>query len=273
MTAERSLALLTNAFNPSTGSFRNFRSADGDWLDEQGSQDTQGRALLAIGTCRAGCPGRGHARSRRRLSSAAALPVRQAPDLAARGRVRDPGLRRRHQRRHDRRDGTHLRAAGAPAAQRVCQRLDLDGDWPWPEETLTYENALLPHALIVAGVRLADVRLRSIGLHVLDWLIEVQTTRRGTFTPIGNDGWWTRGGTRSQFDQQPIEAAAMILAAAAAYESTKDAGYVRAAEAAYGWFLGDNDAGCRRRRCRSPAAAAMAWPRTTSTRTRVPSRR
>ena len=121
--------------------------------------------------------------------------------------------------------------------------LDLDGEWPWPEETLTYENALLPHALIVAGRRLSDLRLRSIGLHVLDWLIEVQTTRRGTFTPIGNDGWWTHGGVRSQFDQQPIEATAMILAAAAAYESTQDAGYRRSAEAAYAWFLGDNDAG------------------------------
>ncbi|MGZ8800565.1 MAG: hypothetical protein ACXWXF_11445, partial [Aeromicrobium sp.] len=121
--------------------------------------------------------------------------------------------------------------------------LDLDGDWPWPEETLAYENALLPRALIVAGNRLTDANLRAIGLATLDWLIAIQTSRRGTFTPIGNGGWWTRGGIRAYFDQQPIEATAMILAADAAYEITRDAGYIRAAEAAYGWFLGDNDTG------------------------------
>ena len=48
---------------------------------------------------------------------------------------------------------------------------------------------------------------------------------------------------RSRFDQQPIEATALILAAAAAYDVTEDAGYIRAAEAAYGWYLGDNEIG------------------------------
>ena len=169
---------------------------------------------------------------------------RTAPDVAARGRVGDPRLRRR------------ARAAAWPARRSAPSRswsgrlrsafaeLDLDGDWPWPEETLTYENALLPHALIVGGRRLGDARLRSVGLHVLDWLIEVQTSRRGIFTPIGSDGWWTRGRSRSQFDQQPIEATAMILAAAAAYETTQDAGLSRdPRRRRTAWFLGDNDTG------------------------------
>ena len=47
--ARRSFAFLVAAFDASTGAFRNFRSADGAWLDSRGSQDTQGRALLAIG--------------------------------------------------------------------------------------------------------------------------------------------------------------------------------------------------------------------------------
>ena len=102
----------------------------------------------------------------------------------------------------------HLRLPGRSACGASFAALDLGSDWPWPEETLTYENALLPHALIVAGRRLADANLRSIGLTLLDWLIEVQTTRRGQFTPIGNDGWWTRGGQPAPFDQQPIEATA-----------------------------------------------------------------
>lgn len=240
-TARRSLALISNALNPSTGKFRNFRSADGDWLDVLGSQDTQGRALLAIGLATRDAP---NAALRLEAQSLwrAALPV--ATDLTSPRAIASTIL------------GADAAISGGSYGETervfalMVSRLrgafssvDLDGDWPWPEETLTYENALLPHALIVAGVRLGDGRLRSVGLTVLDWLISVQTSRRGTFTPIGNDGWWTQGGERSHFDQQPIEAAATIFAAQAAYEATKDAGYMRSAEAAYGWFLGDNDAG------------------------------
>jgi len=238
---QRSLAFLVAAFNPATGSFRNFRGADGAWLDEQGSQDTQGRALLAIGGAVRDIPDavmRLEAQSlllaalpgARRLTSPRAL----ASAILGCDAALSGGMRGEAERTF---------AFLVRRLRMSFSDLDLDGDWPWPEETLTYENALLPHALIVAGVRLGDGRLRSVGLTVLDWLIEIQTSRRGTFTPIGNDGWWTRGGERSRFDQQPIEATALILAAAVAYDATQDAGYRRAAEAAYGWFLGDNDAG------------------------------
>ena len=240
-TARQSMAFLAAAFDTSVGSFRNFRSADGEWLDEAPSQDSQGRALLALGTAAkdapevallvdaqslfaAALPGAMRLTSPRAIASAV-LGCEAA--LAA-------GMTGETQR-------TFALLAGR--LRSAFSELDLDGDWPWPEETLTYENALLPHALIVAGRRLGDTRLRSVGLHVLDWLIAVQTSRRGIFTPIGSDGWWTRGMTRSQFDQQPIEATAMILAASTAYETTQDAGYLRSAEAAYAWFLGDNDAG------------------------------
>jgi len=239
-TARRSLALLEEAFNPVTSSFRNFRGANGAWLDEEGSQDTQGRAVLALGggvrdlpdpqmrseaqtLLQSALPGARRLTSPRAVASAV-LGCDAALSGGMRGEV-------------ERTFAFLVRRLRASFAD-----VDLDGDWPWPEETLTYENAVLPQALIAAGVRLGDGPLRSVGLTVLDWLIEVQKSRRGTFTPIGNDGWWTRGGMRSQFEQQPIEATALILAAAAAYDATQDAGYRRAAEAAYGWFLGGNDA-------------------------------
>jgi hypothetical protein len=76
---------------------------------------------------------------------------------------------------------------------------------------------------------------------VLDWLIEVQMSESGNFSPIGNSEWWWPGKTRSRFDQQPIEAATMVLAATDAFHATGHDRYARAAEAAYAWFLGDND--------------------------------
>jgi len=240
-TARRSMAFLTAAFNPSTGTFRNCRSADGTWLDNEGSQDTQGRALLAIGTAGRDAPEvamRLEARALFQAALPAAMRLTSPRAVASAILGCDAALT------------AGIAGETKRAFELLVRRLrgafsgaDLDGEWPWPEEVLTYENALLPHALIVAGRRLSDLRLRSLGLHVLDWLIEVQMPRRGTFTPIGNDGWWPHGAIRSRFDQQPIEATAMILAAVTAYEVTQDPGYCRVAEAAYGWFLGDNDAG------------------------------
>jgi hypothetical protein len=75
---------------------------------------------------------------------------------------------------------------------------------------------------------------------VLAWLLEVQRAPNGAFAPVGCTGWWPRGGTCSRFDQQPIEATATILAAAAAMRATGDPQYRRAAESAYAWFLGAN---------------------------------
>ena len=82
-----------------------------------------------------------------------------------------------------------------------------------------------------------------MGLLALDWLIDVQTSDAGRFSPIGSNGFWPRGGTRARFDQQPIEATALILAAEVALAQTDEPRYLDAIERAYGWFLGDNDVG------------------------------
>jgi hypothetical protein len=112
--------------------------------------------------------------------------------------------------------------------------------WPWPEDVLTFENALLPHALIVAGGRIGADTMQRVGLQVLDWLITNQTAPEGHLSIIGT-GTWPHRGTRSQFDQQPIEATALILAAEAAYTATGEPRYAAAMEQAYAWFLGAND--------------------------------
>lgn len=240
-TAHKSVEFLAASFDQTTGTFRNFRDARGSWLDEAPSHDSLGRALLALGTAARDAPEVALRADSQVLFAAALNAARQltspraiASAVLGCDAALDGGM------------GGEVQPTFALLAARLraaFSEVDLDGDWPWPEETLTYENALLPHALIVAARRLNDTRMRSIGLLVLDWLIAVQTSRRGVFTPIGSDGWWTRGMTRSQYDQQPIEATALILAAAAAYRTTQDAGYLRSAEAAYAWFLGDNDAG------------------------------
>jgi hypothetical protein len=96
--------------------------------------------------------------------------------------------------------------------------------------------------LIVTGRVLRTNSTVDTGLRVLDWLLNVQVAPDGHLSPIGN-GWWPRGGEKAGFDQQPIEATALLLAAEAAYEVTGDRRYLVAIERAYAWFLGQNDLG------------------------------
>jgi len=239
--AWRSLRFLGEAFDPATASFRNFRAADGSWLEAVGSEDSQGRALLALGVALADAPEDAAAAQARALFLGALPATHRLKALRATASALlgcdaalDGGLGGETQRSFDEL-ASRLQAAFTSVAR--------DRAWPWPEPVLTYENALLPRALLAAGVRLGDDELRANGLRVLDWLIDVQTTPEGWFSPIGSSGWWPRGGVRSRFDQQPIEATSMILAARAAFRVTGEERYRRAVELAYGWFLGDNDVG------------------------------
>lgn len=254
----RGLRFLDDAFDAPSGRFMNFRQVDGEWIDGPGSNDSLGRAMLALGETIAGAP------DARIVEAAESLFARALP---AAGKVTSPRAQASVVLAcaavtratavigsSDERD-LMLGAAASAAMRRLATGLHvrfLDfarPGWPWPEATLTYENALLPRALIVAGHRLGADAMQRIGLQVLDWLIEVQTAPKGHLSPIGN-GWWPRTGAKSQFDQQPIEATALLLAAEAAHVATGDPRYLAAMEQAYGWFLGANDL---RRRLADPA--------------------
>jgi len=60
---------------------------------------------------------------------------------------------------------------------------------------------------------------------------------------IGNEGWYPRGGVRAHTDEQPIDAAAFVLAHRGAYEATRDRHHLQRMQEAFGWFLGDNRLG------------------------------
>jgi hypothetical protein len=116
-------------------------------------------------------------------------------------------------------------------------------DWPWFEEVLAYDNAKLAHALILSGHATGQKAVFERGLQTLRWLVEVQTSEHGHFRPIGSNGLYRRGGPRAMFDQQPIEAHAMVSACLEAYRATSDMWWYERAQHAFDWFLGWNDLG------------------------------
>jgi hypothetical protein len=116
-------------------------------------------------------------------------------------------------------------------------------EWPWPEEILAYDNARLCQALILSGRNMPHSGALEVGLHSLRWLATVQKSDGGHFRPVGSNGFYRRGSARADFDQQPLEAQAMVSASLEAFRSTADHDWLEEARRAFEWFLGRNDLG------------------------------
>ena len=54
--------------------------------------------------------------------------------------------------------------------------------------------------------------MMAAGLRSLEWLAAVQCSEEGFFTPIGSNGFYSRGGRKAMYDQQPVEASGMVSA-------------------------------------------------------------
>ncbi|MDY7106546.1 MAG: glycosyltransferase [Actinomycetota bacterium] len=215
------------------GRIRNRRSETGRWLDRHGVEDCWGRSLWGFGTAARRSPVDhvrqmalayfGHGVQQR-------SPHRRAMAFAALGAAEVLTVDPRHER---------ARRLVRDAAE-VIGRPGDDPAWRWPEARLSYANAALAEALVVAGDVLERPDLLADGLAMLEWLLERETLDGHLSpTPAGGAG---PGDTAPRFDQQPIEVAAMADASRRAAIVTGDAGWERGTDAAVAWFEGDNDA-------------------------------
>lgn len=111
--------------------------------------------------------------------------------------------------------------------------------WYWFDTYLSYNNGILPEALVLAGQLTGNQSFLDQGLRSMRFLIE--TTIAGTmYQPIGHQRWYHQGAERSWYDQQPEEPTATILALVSLYQITHDEEYKRLAMVCFSWFLGNN---------------------------------
>ena len=235
------LGFLRHAFNPQLKTFRNFMGYDRSWLEERGSPDSHGRAVWALGIAAAELRDEG-------LRSFAAELFREAlPALEETRDLRTQAFALSGLTAYLARFGgdTAVKRPRALLSERLLKAFEegaTDTAWVWPETTLTYANARLPHALLEAGAQLENGDMIASGLRSLEWLMEVQTIE-GRFSPIGNQGFYEKGGRRARFDQQPIEAEATVAACSTAFRVTGERVWLDRAWLAFRWFLGHNDLG------------------------------
>jgi hypothetical protein len=220
------------------GRFHNFMSYARTWLDDVGSPDSNGRAIWALGFGMRYAP-RDSWRHICRALLERALPHVLAFEFPRSRAYAALGLVHAFEAL-GRRDGTletTLRALGSGLA--AAHAKAAGPHWNWFEDAMTYDNARLPEALIAIGTVLDDRTFREAGLATFDFYESV-TIENGRFVPIGNAGWYPRGGRRARYAQQPLEAAALVDAALAAEFATGDERYRRLAECGLEWYYGRN---------------------------------
>lgn len=232
---------VARAWNPERGRFRNFMSHDGVWLEQEGSQDSQGRALWSLGVTAA------EARAPALRAWALDLFEEAAPPLRGIGSPRAIafailGAAAMLDRAPGHAGATELAAAFATRLARLASASSRPG-WTWFERRLAYDNGRLPEALLRAGMALGRDDFTALGLATLGWLAARQIAPAGHFRPAGSVIAPSDYGEPSRYDQQPLEAQAMVEACAAAFAATGDPVWIDHGERAHAWFHGANDGG------------------------------
>ncbi|MDP3997821.1 MAG: hypothetical protein Q8P73_04965 [bacterium] len=227
---------LTQARRPN-GVFRNFRQADGKWLDQIGTEDTLAHTARSLATVL--------------LKTKTSVRRRQARDWLI---ALTPHLQQLH---HQRAIAESIIALSLPPVKKIPASLtsaqnELAGrllklfasnrrtDWPWFENRLTYANALLPHALL-SYVRSSNRSSHYlVALHASASFLCEATITGDMFHPIGNKGWYQSGRPAARYDQQPIEAGTMFEFLLEYHAEFPDRVSPATVAAPYLWFFGHN---------------------------------
>jgi glycosyltransferase involved in cell wall biosynthesis len=219
------------------GSFRNFLSFNRQYLDEIGSEDSFGRTIWALGYL-IGC---GVSNSYKEF--ALEIFQRSYPHFKALQHLRGMantiiGI------------SFYLKAVPGDEGMvnelvRLTQPLidayesQQSEDWQWFEEKMTYDNAILPLALLHSCEITGNDKAKQVALKTMAFLDKL-TLSNGYLSPVGNDGWYYRGGRFPTFDQQAIETMAMVLMHFQAYQISRKPQYIEKMFLSYKWFLGEN---------------------------------
>jgi glycosyltransferase involved in cell wall biosynthesis len=238
--AIRYLSFLRYAQLPN-GHFHNFMSYRREFLDECGSEDTLGRALWGLGVAVALAPSDSlRALAREMFERALGAVEMKHPRAMAYALCGLYSFLKRY-------DGaTQVRCKLIELASQLTNIYECSRNktWHWFGDEVTYGNAKLPQAMLLAYQITGDEKFREIGLESLEFLLEM-SYQDDCFDFVGNQGWLYRGGERAIFGQQTIEAGYTAEACRTAYEVTGEPRYLEMARAAAEWLLGRNRLGTR----------------------------
>jgi len=219
------------------GNFRNFLSFNRQYLDEVGSEDSFGRTVWALGfliACTSNNSYREFATELFRKSFAHFKTLQHLRGMA------------------NTIIGISLYLKVFPGDEGMLNQMKFltqqlvtayeknhEPGWDWFENRMTYDNAILPLALLHCCEITADEKVRSVAVKTMSFLDKL-TLSNGYLSPVGNDGWYVKGGEFPVYDQQAIETMAMVLMHFQAYKIFRKPEYIEKMFLCYRWFLGEN---------------------------------
>ncbi|MBN1694485.1 glycosyltransferase family 4 protein [candidate division WOR-3 bacterium] len=234
------LSFLLFAYDSGNGKVKNFLSYDRKWQDDEISEDSHGRFLWALGkiitvNLDESITGCATQLFQQALGTAYSFKSPRAWAFTVLALIdylkMFPG-------------DVNARNLKSKLGEKLLNSFkdNWSDDWLWCENIVSYENGRLPQALIALGLDAASEEMKECGLKTLNWLLKLQTdSEKGHLSLIGNNGWLKREGKKANFDQQPVESAALIDACYEAYKATGEKDFLEKIKWCYNWFLGDND--------------------------------
>ena len=230
------LSFILSAQN-SEGSVKNLMSFHRSWQEKELPNDALGRVLWAFGTIMANPPSLSYLSI---VKDAFDQSAKHIPEQSLRGMAYSILGMTDYLRQFP--GASDIKRTLTAAADKLADAYEENSspDWKWFEQILTYDNAVLPHALFLAGSTFDVKRYLEIAKITSDFLLK-NTFDGQHFSFIGCNGWYKRGEKRAAFDQQPIEAASTIMMLKAAYDATKKSRFLTIQRKAFDWFLGEND--------------------------------
>jgi len=219
------------------GNFGNFLSFSRQFLDEYGSEDSFGRTIWALGYLISNAPNDSFKQIGREIYSRS---IQYFDKLESLRGISNTIIGIAYYLKDAQEDESQLQLLLSLTSKLVsAYQANKDKNWHWFENTISYDNGILPLAIYHAAELTNDDELLNIANESLKFLEKI-TCSHGYFTPVGNQGWYQKGGELPEYDQQSIDVMAMILLYHQAYQVTKNKEYIEKLFFSYMWFLGEN---------------------------------
>ncbi len=218
------------------GDFRNFLSFKREYLDEVGTDDSYGRTLWALGYMICNSPNNSYKEFARELFFYSLPHLDELTHLRG---FANSVIGLSHYLKSNPDEVVELKMMAL--ADKLVNAYDQQKatGWDWFEEKLTYDNAILPLALLKAFDVTNHHVYKEVALKTLHFL-DKETLDQGYYNPVGNDGWFYKNQDKAFFDQQAIETMAAVLMYFQAFEVTQDVTFIEKMFKTYLWFLGEN---------------------------------
>lgn len=120
-----------------------------------------------------------------------------------------------------------------------CYHHTAEGKWLWFESYLTYDNSILPEAMLLAYLALDRPEYKEIAYESFEFLLK-NLFVGNRIQVVSNQGWMHKGKGSHGFGEQPVDVAGTVIALKRFYQVFKDEKYIRMQTNAFDWFLGNN---------------------------------